>query len=125
MGGVDRIEFWEEEGRERERAARHEVTRSDMLNLSRKPQPCGDLQIIRNGLNQDVRANKRLEIMARQCLNEYNLCAVISGYKRAGQLGAGQDACTSYYRVAPGLLDGNVDLLCAWNCEGLRSTKWL
>ena len=42
----------------RQRAARHEAARSDILSLSGKPRPCGDIQIIRNGLNLDVRVSQ-------------------------------------------------------------------
>ena len=37
------------------------------------------MQIIRNGLNQYVKANKGLETMARQCLKEYSFHVIISG----------------------------------------------
>ena len=52
----DRTEFWEEKGKER---TAMELPGQTCRIFPCKPRPRSDIQIIRNGLNQDVRASQQ------------------------------------------------------------------
>ena len=69
MSGVDSTECWEE-GNEADAMTPLPKTDTGYIHAS-KPQPHGDVQIIKYGLVKMWElANKRIELMGRKCLNE-------------------------------------------------------